>query len=479
MTYAFGVDISKYQSSQNGKILQDFDVLANHSERVSFIFARAGVSWGYKDPCFDYYWSEMARIGVCRGAYHYLYPSQSVQRQMDWFLSIAHNRTEHDRLALDLETTNGLYRQQVTDFLNECLEYLKQRTGRYPILYSRKTWLDPYVDMRQVPEVDLWIARYANRPPGHIYAPEYPTPPELPNHTHNWLIHQVGDKMPPIGCQSKTMDYDRWNGDDETVRAFFGYTGAEPPEPPEEPEPPVDEVLFTGTVTVGEGSHLNLRMGPGTQYDIITELDNGDQVNVYAVLPNWYRVDGGYVASAYVKRNWGGGVIDVPLMSQKDPRWSGMRLGTAASTSTIGGYGCLLTCASMLCSHLGHATTPPLLNTAMVRVNGYANGNLWKWWSLPLVYPDLEVRDWVNCEKVPAPLERIDNALAAGNPVIVMVDYRPGGTIQMHFVLIVGKSGDDYVINDPIDGKQVSFRSRYGDPVTGIYRIAVYARRGQ
>ena len=127
MTYAFGVDISKYQSSQNGKILQDFDALANHSEKVSFIFARAGVSWGYKDPCFDYYWSEMARIGVCRGAYHYLYPSQSVQRQMDWFLSIAHNRTEHDRLALDLETTNGLYRQQVTDFLNNCLEYLKQR----------------------------------------------------------------------------------------------------------------------------------------------------------------------------------------------------------------------------------------------------------------------------------------------------------------------------------------------------------------
>jgi hypothetical protein len=80
---------------------------------------------------------------------------------------------------------------------------------------------------------------------------------------------------------------------------------------------------------------------------------------------------------------------------------------------------------------------------------------------------------------VPAPLERIDNALAAGNPVIVMVDYRPGGTVQMHFVTIVGKQGDDYIINDPIDGKQVSFRSRYGDPVTGIYRIAVYARRGQ
>lgn len=472
MTYAFGVDISKYQSSQNGKILQDFDALANHSEKVSFIFARAGVSWGYKDPCFDYYWSEMARIGVCRGAYHYLYPSQSVQRQMDWFLSIAHNRTEHDRLALDLETTNGLYRQQVTDFLNNCLEYLKQRTGRYPILYSRKTWLDPYVDMRQVPEVDLWIARYASIPPGKKYAPEYPTPPELPNHTHNWLIHQVGDKMPPIGCQSKTMDYDRWNGDEAAVRAYFGYTGEEPAPP----EPPAEEVpLYKAVVVTTPPNRLRVRFSPAGNFK--RWLQSGEEVDVYQELGDWRRIEAdGWSAAEWLQRV-DGAVLDVPLYSQNDPLWRYEKLGTSAST--IGGYGCLLTSAAMVCKYFGKDTDPKRLNRAMIAAGGYENGNLWKWWSLPLVYPDLEVRDWVNCEKVPAPLERIDNALATGNPVIVMVDYRPGGTIQMHFVLIVGKTDDDYVINDPIDGKQVSFRSRYGDPVSGIYRIAVYARRGQ
>jgi len=476
MANAFGVDISKYQSSQDGRIKQNFDALANHTERVSFVFARAGISWGYKDPCFDYYWAEMARIGVCRGAYHYLYPSQSVKRQMDWFLSITSKRTEHDRLALDLETTNGLYRQQVTDFLNACLEYLKERTGRYPILYSRKSWLDPYVDMRQVPEVDLWIARYASIPPGKIYAPEYPTPPELPNHTHNWLIHQVGDKMPPIGCQSKTMDYDRWNGDEASVRAYFGYTDGEtPPEPPEPPQPPVDEVLFTGTVTVD--TSLNLRAGPGTQYAVITKLYNGEQVNVYQVLPSWYRVDGGYCASAYVKRNWGGGVIDVPLMSQKDPRWSGMRLGTPASSSTIGGYGCLLTCEAAACTYFGHPTTPPLLNAAMVRVNGYYRANLWKWWSLLDVYPDLYIREYINCDNIPAPLNVIDNLLADGVPVTLMVDYYPGGSVQMHFVLAVGKQGDDYVIMDPINGQLRLFRQVYGDPARYIFRVVAYARR--
>lgn len=479
MTYAFGVDISKYQSSQNGKILQDFDALANHSEKVSFIFARAGVSWGYKDPCFDYYWSEMARIGVCRGAYHYLYPSQSVQRQMDWFLSIAHNRTEHDRLALDLETTNGLYRQQVTDFLNNCLEYLKQRTGRYPILYSRKTWLDPYVDMRQVPEVDLWIARYASIPPGKKYAPEYPTPPELPNHTHNWLIHQVGDKMPPIGCQSKTMDYDRWNGDESAVRAYFGYDGPiEPPPPPEPPDP--TEPLFEGIVTAEP--YLNIREYPTTQSADLGDLFPGRRLNVYEIVPNWYRMrtvdepyQAGWVASAWVKRDWGGGLIETPLFSQLDPRWRYKKLGT--SNSTIGSYGCTLTSVAMVCAYYGKQTNPDLLNQAMIRANGYENQNLWRWWVLPAIYPDILLNEFINCESTPAPLTLIDTRLASGIPVIVKVDYYPGGAVQQHWILLCGKQDDDYIAADPISGTRILFREKYGDPARYIFRVVTYVRR--
>ena len=70
MSRAFGVDISRYQSSQDGSKKQNFDALKNHTEEVVFIAARAGISWNYEDPMFDYYWSEMARIKVCRLAYH-------------------------------------------------------------------------------------------------------------------------------------------------------------------------------------------------------------------------------------------------------------------------------------------------------------------------------------------------------------------------------------------------------------------------
>jgi len=361
------------------------------------------------------------------------------------------------------------------------LEYVKQETGRYPILYSRKSWLDPNVDMRQLPpDLDLWIARYLPQN-GQKYAPEYPPPPPLPLYTTRWLIHQTGDKLPPIGCQSKTMDYDRWNGEHADVLAYFGYDGAiEPPPQPEPPDP--DEPLFVGIVTATP--YLNIREYPTTQSADLGDLYPGRRLNIFKSVPNWYwmqTIDDpfqeGWVASAYVERIWGGGLIETPLFSQLDPRWRYKKLGTSAST--IGGYGCLLTSATMVCAHYGKNTNPDLLNQAMIRVNGYANGNLWKFWSLSAVYPDITIRDYVDCEKVPAPLALIDTRLAEGIPVIVKVDYYPGGTVQQHWVVLCGKSGDDYIVADPISGTRILFRQKYGDPARYIFRVVTYVRRGQ
>jgi hypothetical protein len=75
------------------------------------------------------------------------------------------------------------------------------------------------------------------------------------------------------------------------------------------------------------------------------------------------------------------------------------------------------------------------------------------------------------------PRRSLDELLAQGVPVMVQVDYNPKTSyIDQHWVLIIGKNGDDYIINDPIDGKRVSFRERYGDPARWIFRIAAYRR---
>ena len=69
----------------------------------------------------------------------------------------------------------------------------------------------------------------------------------------------------------------------------------------------------------------------------------------------------------------------------------------------------------------------------------------------------------------------IDAQLEKGIPSIVKVDMIPStSVVDEHWVLVVGKVGGKYIINDPKDGQQVVFNDRYGDPDTKIYNVASY-----
>jgi lysozyme len=169
---------------------------------------------------------------------------------------------------------------------------------------------------------------------------------------------------------------------------------------------------------------------------------------------------------------------DIPLLSltplsQQDPRWKAVKLGT--STSTIGGYGCLLTCATMMLNYYGHPHTPETLNTLLNKNGGYLSGNLFVWGVINKLYPDITLDKYIDCANVAAPLNKIEDALRAGYPAIVQVDYNPYTTaMDMHFVLIIGKQGSSYMMIDPIDGTIRKFEDRYGLPARHIYRIAIY-----
>ncbi len=49
---AFGIDLSRYNTSADGKVKVDFDIIAAHQPEVAFIAVGAGVSWGYRTPWF-------------------------------------------------------------------------------------------------------------------------------------------------------------------------------------------------------------------------------------------------------------------------------------------------------------------------------------------------------------------------------------------------------------------------------------------
>jgi hypothetical protein len=149
---------------------------------------------------------------------------------------------------------------------------------------------------------------------------------------------------------------------------------------------------------------------------------------------------------------------------QNDDKWKSVKLGN--SNETIGGWGCLLTSATMMLNGIGYSETPETVNEKMKKAGGF-QGAFFIPSVLPYVWPNCAYRDMQPCETSPAPLAQIDAALAAGKPVILQVDWNKQAGIQTHFVLVKEKKGNDYVLYDPYkyggDGpdKEVLLTTRY------------------
>lgn len=47
-------------------------------------------------------------------------------------------------------------------------------------------------------------------------------------------------------------------------------------------------------------SSVNVRSGPGTQYDVVGQLDPGERVNVTGSSGGWSHINGGWVSSNYL-----------------------------------------------------------------------------------------------------------------------------------------------------------------------------------
>jgi len=149
---------------------------------------------------------------------------------------------------------------------------------------------------------------------------------------------------------------------------------------------------------------------------------------------------------------------------QNDEKWKGTKLGN--SSETIGGWGCLLTSATMMLNGIGYKETPETVNEKMKKSGGF-QGAFFIPSVLPFIWPNCAYHDMQPCENSPAPIAQIDAAVAQGKPVILQVDWNKQAGIQTHFVLVKEKKGDDYVLYDPYkyggDGpdKEVLLTARY------------------
>jgi hypothetical protein len=167
--------------------------------------------------------------------------------------------------------------------------------------------------------------------------------------------------------------------------------------------------------------------------------------------------------------------------SQQDPKWKNDILGFGDPGDTIGYVGCALTSVAMLISGHGFVETPKTLNKKLQGVGGFASAGI-RWAAVNQIYPQISMKSFISCANTDAPLAQIDASIAAGQPVIVMVDNSPAAGLQTHWVVLYAKEGKDYLMLDPwpyqTDVSQKTYlmpRYSQGNPLKrSIMHIIIY-----
>lgn len=148
---------------------------------------------------------------------------------------------------------------------------------------------------------------------------------------------------------------------------------------------------------------------------------------------------------------WGGRyffhrtALAVPSFRQADEKWGEDALGGVEANGTLGGEGCAVASAAMVFKFYGINVDPQQLNWFLTSVDGYTKEG-WLYWDRAAWFAPDRVR---HVYEDLASYQLIDSNLSRGNPVIVRVRLPSGIT---HFVVIAGKEGFDYLVQDPGGG---------------------------
>lgn len=162
-------------------------------------------------------------------------------------------------------------------------------------------------------------------------------------------------------------------------------------------------------------------------------------------------------------------------LSQHDSRWADFTLGQGPQT--IGQFGCLLTGMAMMLNGFGQNLTPLELNQRFLQLpagQGF-NGDI-VFFAAPAnafagvqfegnfkPFPDTGAT-FATFE--PNLLQKIDQQLANNGAALAQVDRTPAtaynSNVDQHWVLLVARTGDDYLVLDPLDGSQTSLMGKYG-----------------
>lgn len=151
-----GIDVSHYQAQIN------WDTISQ--QNVSFAFVKATEGATHVDTLFCRNWSEMDRVGLKRGAYHFFRPQTSPVAQAQNFIEQVKMNDGDLPPVLDVEVRDDVSKRRLIDAVRTWLIIVETRYDVKPILYTNIKFYNRYL-AGHFNEYPVWVARYNNKEP--------------------------------------------------------------------------------------------------------------------------------------------------------------------------------------------------------------------------------------------------------------------------------------------------------------------------
>lgn len=146
-----GIDVSHYQAKIN------WDEVVG--EDVAFSFVKATEGKELQDSTYNYNWSEIKRVGMKRGAYHFFRPSISAEAQAKNFISLVDLNSGDLPPVLDVEVLDGISQKVMINRLKTWLNIVENHYNIRPIIYTNLNFYNKHIagNFKRYP---VWVARY-------------------------------------------------------------------------------------------------------------------------------------------------------------------------------------------------------------------------------------------------------------------------------------------------------------------------------
>jgi lysozyme len=247
-----GIDVSHWQGAIDWNQVAATD--------VRFAYMKATQDSEFVDTRFARNWSEARRVGLLRGAYHYLDPAYDGRAQAEHFVATVRSAGGWQAGDLppmvDVETTSGMSAATVRSRLQAFLEYVEGQVGKRPILYTGSYFWDDNGLGSGFTGYPLWTAHYTAN-----------SCPLVPDAWSAWKIWQYTSSGRVTGIAGN-VDRDRFNGTYAELQQWAGGGGSWTPINVNQ--------TYSGSVSLGQEKRYSFARTNGRTYTVTLHPTSGD-----------------------------------------------------------------------------------------------------------------------------------------------------------------------------------------------------------